>query len=78
MKENQEYFEKEGIDISALESAKAKGGSKAKGERSDRVILVKNLPYTTEPAELAKRFGVFGDVRLRSWIKASIRVNHST
>lgn len=65
VKENQEYFDKEGIDISGLESAKSKGSSKAKGERSDRIILVKNLPYTTEAAELAKRFGAFGDVSIR-------------
>lgn len=62
IKENKEYFEKEGVDISVLESAKAKGGGKGAEERSSTVILVKNLPYSTEAAELAKRFGAFGDV----------------
>lgn len=62
VKENKEYFEKEGVDISVLESAKGKGGSKGAEERSSTVILVKNLPYSTEAAELAKRFGAFGDV----------------
>lgn len=62
VKENQEYFEKEGVDISVLESAKAKGGGKGAEERSSTVILVKNLPYGTQAKELAKRFGAFGDV----------------
>ena len=64
VKENKEYFEKEGVDISVLESAKATGGGKGAEERSSTVILVKNLPYTTEAAELAKRFGAFGDVSM--------------
>ncbi|CAM9175481.1 unnamed protein product [Discosporangium mesarthrocarpum] len=58
--ENKEYFEKEGVDLSALESSKTK--EKA-AQRSATVILVKNLPYTTEAPELAKLFGAFGDVR---------------
>eukprot|EP00903_Cladosiphon_okamuranus_P014644 g13579.t1 len=62
VKENKEYFEKEGVDISVLESAKATRGCKGADERSSTVILVKNLPYSTEAAELAKRFGAFGDV----------------
>lgn len=62
VKENKEYFEKEGVDISVLESAKATGGGRGAEERSSTVILVKNLPYSTEAAELAKRFGAFGDV----------------
>lgn len=67
VKENKEYFEKEGVDISVLESAKATGGGKGGAEeRSSTVILVKNLPYSTEAAELAKRFGAFGDVSMPS------------
>eukprot|EP00752_Nemacystus_decipiens_P011869 g10527.t1 len=62
VKENKDYFEKEGVDISVLESAKATGGGKGVEERSSTVILVKNLPYSTEAVELAKRFGAFGDV----------------
>lgn len=62
VKENKEYFEQEGVDLNALESSKAKGGGKGAEERSTTVILVKNLPYSTEAAELAKRFGAFGDV----------------
>lgn len=66
VKENKEYFEQEGVDLNALESSKAKGGGKMAEERSSTVILVKNLPYTTEAADLAKRFGAFGDVSGRS------------
>ncbi|CAN0488630.1 unnamed protein product, partial [Ectocarpus sp. 12 AP-2014] len=62
VKENKEYFEKEGVDLSVLESAKGKGSGKGAEERSSTVILVKNLPYSAEAAELAKRFGAFGDV----------------
>lgn len=62
VKENKDYFAKEGVDMSVLESAKAKGGGRGAEERSSTVILVKNLPYSTEAAELAKRFGSFGDV----------------
>ena len=62
VKENKDYFVKEGGDISVLESANGKGGGKRAEERSKTVILVKNLPYSTEAAELAKRFGAFGDV----------------
>lgn len=62
VKENKEYFEQEGIDLSALESSKTKKGGKSADERSNTIILVKNLPYSTEVAELARRFGAFGDV----------------
>ncbi|CAM9650766.1 unnamed protein product [Ectocarpus sp. 13 AM-2016] len=62
VKENKEYFEKEGVDLSVLESTKGKGSGKGADERSSTVILVKNLPYSAEAAELAKRFGAFGDV----------------
>lgn len=62
VKENKEYFEAEGIDLGALESATGKGSGKGAETRSNTVILVKNLPYTTEATELAKRFGAFGDV----------------
>lgn len=62
VKENKDYFEQEGVDLNALESSKAKGGGKVAEERSNTVILVKNLPYTTAAADLAKRFGAFGDV----------------
>lgn len=65
VKENREYFEREGVDLNVLESSKAKGGGKGAEERSSTVILVKNLPYSTEAAELAKRFGAFGDVSER-------------
>ncbi|CAB1115256.1 unnamed protein product [Ectocarpus sp. CCAP 1310/34] len=62
VKENKEYFEKEGVDLSVLESTKGKGSGRGADERSSTVILVKNLPYSAEAAELAKRFGAFGDV----------------
>ncbi|CAM9224656.1 unnamed protein product [Hapterophycus canaliculatus] len=62
VKENKEYFEKEGVDLSVLESAKGKGSGKGAEERSNTIILVKNLPYSAEAADIAKRFGAFGDV----------------
>lgn len=62
LKENKDYFELEGVDLNALESSKAKGDAKGAGERSKTVILVKNLPFSTEATELAKLFGAFGDV----------------
>lgn len=62
VKENKEYFEKEGVDLSVLESTKGKRSGKGAEERSSTVILVKNLPYSAEAAELAKQFGAFGDV----------------
>lgn len=62
VKENKEYFEKEGVDLSVLESAKGKGSGRGAEERSSTIILVKNLPYSAEAADIAKRFGAFGDV----------------
>ncbi|CAM9503853.1 unnamed protein product [Choristocarpus tenellus] len=62
VRENKEYFEKEGIDLSALESLKTNKTNGKGLERSGTVILVKNLPYTTEASDLAKLFGAFGDV----------------
>lgn len=65
LRENKEYFEEEGVDLSALESSKGKGVGKGAELRSSTVILVKNLPYSTQASELAKRFGAFGDVSVR-------------
>ncbi len=78
VKENKEYFEKEGVDISVLESAKGKGGGKGAEERSSTVILVKNLPYSTEAAELAKRFGAFGDVSVSAKDPEVLRIRFSS
>jgi multiple RNA-binding domain-containing protein 1 len=66
IQENREYFEAEGVDLSALEAAPPKPGkSRSKGEsheRSNTVILVKNLPYTSDSDELMRLFGAHGDV----------------
>ncbi|KAI8801233.1 hypothetical protein BJ742DRAFT_716186 [Cladochytrium replicatum] len=53
--ETKEYLEREGIVLDAFEGGKRK-------VRSDTVLLVKNIPYTTEEAELSDVFGKFGQV----------------
>ncbi|CAM9923864.1 unnamed protein product, partial [Phaeothamnion confervicola] len=50
VRENKEYFQLEGVDLSALDGGRGEGG--ARPARSDTVILVKNLPFSTEPGEL--------------------------
>jgi multiple RNA-binding domain-containing protein 1 len=44
--ENREFFEKEGVDLTALEGAQAANG-RTTIARSNTTILVKNLPYST-------------------------------
>ncbi|KAK2080715.1 hypothetical protein QBZ16_000569 [Prototheca wickerhamii] len=48
-----------GVDVAALEAAAAAAGAKGAADtvaRSDRAILVKNLPYSSDEAELAGLF----------------------
>lgn len=47
-----QYFESKGVDLLSFN----------KKERSDRVILAKNLPYGTSSEELADMFGQYGEV----------------
>ena len=60
IKENKEYFAKEGVDLDALQGAQDK--SKKNVERSTTTILVKNLPFSTEKEELTQLFGKFGEL----------------
>ncbi|TMW66538.1 hypothetical protein Poli38472_004303 [Pythium oligandrum] len=66
VKENKEFFAKEGVDLDAIEGALVKtqpGAAKRdKIERSTTVILVKNLPHTTDEEELAQLFRKHGDI----------------
>ncbi|DAZ92847.1 TPA: hypothetical protein N0F65_012518 [Lagenidium giganteum] len=67
VKENKDFFAQEGIDLDAIEGALVKKSQQAaaaakKIERSSTVILVKNLPHTTEEDELAQMFRKFGEI----------------
>lgn len=66
VKENKDFFAEEGVDLNAIEGALVKTGqtaaAKQKVERSTTVILVKNLPHTTEEDELAQLFRKHGDI----------------
>eukprot|EP01125_Pyxidicula_operculata_P018401 TRINITY_DN6534_c0_g5_i1.p1 TRINITY_DN6534_c0_g5~~TRINITY_DN6534_c0_g5_i1.p1 ORF type:complete len:926 (-),score=321.38 TRINITY_DN6534_c0_g5_i1:282-3059(-) len=57
--ETKQYLIDEGVDINALE-----GLYKGKGEvsRSQNIILVKNIPYATEPSDIKFMFGKFGSL----------------
>ncbi|KAJ0408715.1 hypothetical protein P43SY_001939 [Pythium insidiosum] len=66
VQENKEFFAREGVDLDAIEgalSATKKAPQKAaKIERSTTVVLVKNLPHTTDEDELAQLFRKHGDL----------------
>lgn len=67
VKENKDFFADEGVDLDAIEGALVKtGGPKPaaalKVERSTTVILIKNLPHTTEEDELAQMFRKHGEI----------------
>lgn len=66
VKENKDFFAEEGVDLNAIEGALVKSGqtaaAKQKVERSTTVILIKNLPHTTEEDELAQLFRKHGDI----------------
>lgn len=49
-----QYFEENGVDLTTFGQTK---------EKSDHVILVKNLPFDTTVSELTDLFGEFGDLR---------------
>ncbi|KAI8816731.1 uncharacterized protein EV422DRAFT_561394 [Fimicolochytrium jonesii] len=51
--ETKKYLEDEGIDLNAFEKKKT---------RSKTVILVKNIPHSTEEEELRELFGKFGEI----------------
>lgn len=69
VKENKDFFAQEGVDLNAIEGALVKkpgqaaaAAAKQKVERSTTVILVKNLPHTTDEDELAQLFRKHGDI----------------
>lgn len=60
VQENKDFFEQEGIDLDALEGAKtSKKGSIA---RSATILLIKNLPFSSNKEELHQMFGKFGEI----------------
>ncbi|EGZ26394.1 hypothetical protein PHYSODRAFT_484800 [Phytophthora sojae] len=66
VKENKDFFAREGVDLNAIEGALVKKPSQQqqskKIERSTTVILIKNLPHTTEEEELAQLFRKHGEI----------------
>ena len=65
--ETKSYLEESGVDIQSLEAAaeastgRGSGRTGEKGvQRSDTVILVKNLPYQVDETELMELFGRYG------------------
>ncbi|RLN25719.1 hypothetical protein BBO99_00003896 [Phytophthora kernoviae] len=67
VKENKDFFAREGVDLNAIEGALVKKPSQRqeqakKVERSTTVILIKNLPHTTEEEELAQLFRKYGEI----------------
>lgn len=57
--QTQRFLAAEGVDVGALEAAMVAPGAQARS-RSDRVLLVKNLPWTTDCAALRELFGRHG------------------
>ncbi|KAG7391360.1 putative RNA-binding protein 19 [Phytophthora boehmeriae] len=67
VKENKDFFAREGVDLNAIEGALVNKSSQRqeqakKIERSTTVILIKNLPHTTEEDELAQLFRKYGEI----------------
>ncbi|CAI5733436.1 unnamed protein product [Hyaloperonospora brassicae] len=65
VKENKDFFAREGLDLNAIEGALVKKPSQqqsTKIERSTTVILIKNLPHTAEEEELAQLFRKHGEI----------------
>ncbi|POM61543.1 RNA-binding protein, partial [Phytophthora palmivora] len=65
VKENKDFFAREGVDLDAIEGAIVKKPNQQQAkkiERSTTVILIKNLPHTTEEEELAQLFRKHGEI----------------
>ncbi|CEG46050.1 rna recognition motif-containing family protein [Plasmopara halstedii] len=65
VKENKDFFAREGVDLNAIEGVlvkKADQHQSKKIERSTTVILIKNLPHTTDEDELAQLFRKYGEI----------------
>ncbi|CAB9515765.1 Multiple RNA-binding domain-containing protein 1 [Seminavis robusta] len=71
IEENRDYFQNHGIDMEALVSMKSSSSSDKEqneaqsNKRSNKAILVKNLPYDTHVDELTKLFGGVGEAPQR-------------
>ncbi|ETV87264.1 hypothetical protein, variant [Aphanomyces astaci] len=59
LQENQSFFEQEGVDVKVMEGAATK---KSSAERSSTVLLVKNLPFSTDETALAQLFRTYGEL----------------
>ncbi|KAF4035641.1 RNA recognition motif-containing protein [Phytophthora infestans] len=65
VKENKDFFAREGVDLNAIEGALVKKPTQQQAkkiERSTTVILIKNLPHTTDEEELAQLFRKHGEI----------------
>ncbi|CAH0476730.1 unnamed protein product [Peronospora belbahrii] len=65
VKENKDFFAREGLDLDVIEGALVKKPSQQQSkkiERSTSVILIKNLPHTAEEEELAQLFRKHGEI----------------
>ncbi|OWZ05830.1 RNA-binding protein [Phytophthora megakarya] len=65
VKENKDFFAREGVDLDAIEGALVKKPNQQQAkkiERSTSVILIKNLPHTTDEEELAQLFRKHGEI----------------
>lgn len=65
IKENKDFFAREGVDLNAIEGAlvkKTNPQQSKKIERSTTIILIKNLPHTTDDEELAQLFRKHGEI----------------
>eukprot|EP01025_Chloroclados_australasicus_P022430 TRINITY_DN23128_c0_g2_i3.p1 TRINITY_DN23128_c0_g2~~TRINITY_DN23128_c0_g2_i3.p1 ORF type:complete len:749 (-),score=111.18 TRINITY_DN23128_c0_g2_i3:374-2620(-) len=63
--DTKQEFEKQGVNVQALEEAARKAGKTSKDDserRSRNVLLIKNLPYSTERNELQELFDKYGQI----------------
>ena len=58
--ETKKYLSRSGVNVAALEELASKRNEKSK--RSNHVILVKNLPFSTSEEELAAMFQRHGSL----------------
>ncbi|KAI9921216.1 hypothetical protein PsorP6_000083 [Peronosclerospora sorghi] len=64
VEENKSFFARKGVDLNAIEGAlvKKRDHQSKKIERSRTVILIKNLPHTTQEEELVQLFRKHGEI----------------
>ena len=61
--ETKRWLAEQGVNVTALERVAGEEGRKADVKRSKRVILVKNVPYDSDVAELRTTFAQHGALR---------------